>query len=82
MLVYNNNRHDSDVNIINIYKRFSLRQQWCSVMEYYPKNLIEALKRQGTAFHIDHVQILAKQLVSAVTFMRSKKIVHSRMFFY
>lgn len=79
MLVYNNNRHDSDVNIINIYKRFSLRQQWCSVMEYYPKNLIEALKRQGTAFHIDHVQILAKQLVSAVTFMRSKKIVHSHI---
>ncbi|KAM3962553.1 serine/threonine-protein kinase PRP4 homolog [Aphomia sociella] len=45
-------------------------------MEYYPKTLNDALYKHKATFHITTVQILGRQLISAVLMLRNNSIVH------
>ncbi|CAH2094340.1 unnamed protein product [Euphydryas editha] len=56
---------------------FSFNGYWCFLMDFYPKNLKQALEESHKPFHIDLVQELARQLVAAVTLLRNNNVVHS-----
>ncbi|XP_050354154.1 uncharacterized protein LOC126775964 [Nymphalis io] len=64
-------------NLFCVYlkKTFYVNGFWCFLMEFFPKNLEQALKEKP--FHINMVQDLARQLVTAVTLLRNNEIVHS-----
>lgn len=66
-------------NLFLVYcsKSFSFNRYWCFLMDFYPKNLKQALEESPKPFHIDLVQELARQLVSVVTLLRNNNVVHS-----
>ncbi|RVE44605.1 hypothetical protein evm_010743 [Chilo suppressalis] len=67
-----NNQH-----FVYLINGFGVDGRWCFLMEYYPKTLKEIFHENKKCFHIDMVQELSRQLVSAVMVLRNKNIVHS-----
>lgn len=55
---------------------FATIDRWCFLMDFYPKNMKEVLYENGKCFHIDVVQTLARQLISAVLILRNHNIMH------
>lgn len=66
-------------NLFLVYcsQSFSFNRYWCFLMDFYPKNLKQALEESSKPFHIDLVQELGRQLVAAVTLLRNNNVVHS-----
>lgn len=67
------------LNFVYLLNGFTIQGRWCFLLEYYPKNLKQALNENKVPFHIDEVQHLSRQLVSAVAVLRTNNIVHSGM---
>ncbi|XP_047994321.1 serine/threonine-protein kinase prp4-like [Leguminivora glycinivorella] len=67
----------NNLNCVRLITGFVASGLWCYFMEYYPMNLEQAFFENKRSFHIDHVQILSRQLVSAVTILRNNNIIHS-----
>ncbi|XP_053613280.1 uncharacterized protein MAL13P1.304-like isoform X2 [Plodia interpunctella] len=62
---------------VYILNSFSFGGHLCLFMDYYPKNLKRALEENAKPFHINVVQHLARQLVSAVALLSEHDILHS-----
>ncbi|OWR53803.1 serine/threonine-protein kinase PRP4 [Danaus plexippus plexippus] len=56
---------------------FFIRNKWCLIMDFYPKNLKELIKESKKNLHIDKIQELAHQLLTALIVLENKNIVHS-----
>ncbi|XP_031769777.2 MATH and LRR domain-containing protein PFE0570w-like [Galleria mellonella] len=66
-----------NLNIVYFINEFTLDcGRHCFLMEYYPKTLKEALEENKKPFHINVVQILSRQLTSALLMLRHNSIVH------
>lgn len=70
-----------NLNTIYLIDGFGIQRYWCFLTEYYPKNLQQALKEQDKPLHIDNVQNLARQLISAVMVLRNN-IIHSGAYLF
>ncbi|XP_063539178.1 uncharacterized protein LOC134748338 [Cydia strobilella] len=68
---------ENNLNCVRLITGFVVSGLWCYLMEYYPMNLQQAFVENKRSFHIDHVQMLSRQLVSAVTILRNNNIIHS-----
>ncbi|XP_063387256.1 serine/threonine-protein kinase PRP4 homolog [Cydia fagiglandana] len=77
MMELQNGVPENNLNCVRLITGFVASGLWCYLMEYYPMNLQQALVENKRSFHIDHVQILSRQLVSAVTILRNNNIIHS-----
>lgn len=65
------------LNFVYFVNGFAIQGRWCFLMEYYPKNLKQVLDENNIPFNIDEVQDLSKQLISAVTVLRTNNVIHS-----
>ncbi|XP_063367195.1 protein PF3D7_1417600-like isoform X2 [Cydia amplana] len=77
MMELQNGVPENNLNCVRLITGFVVSGLWCYLMEYYPMNLQQAFVENKRSFHIDHVQILSGQLVSAVTILRNNNIIHS-----
>ncbi|XP_063627527.1 serine/threonine-protein kinase PRP4 homolog isoform X2 [Cydia splendana] len=77
MMELQNGVPENNLNCVRLITGFVASGLWCYLMEYYPMNLQQAIVENKRSFHIDHVQILSRQLVSAVTILRNNNIIHS-----
>ncbi|XP_061721610.1 serine/threonine-protein kinase PRP4 homolog [Cydia pomonella] len=77
MMELQNGVPENNLNCVRLITGFVVSGLWCYLMEYYPMNLQQAFVENKRSFHIDHVQILSRQLVSAVTILRNNNIIHS-----
>ncbi|KPJ18024.1 Serine/threonine-protein kinase PRP4-like [Papilio machaon] len=65
---------EENLHCIHLMHSFKIDKYVCYMTNYYPINLEQLLTDKK--FHIEEIQPLAKQLVEAVTVLRSKNIVH------
>lgn len=63
--------------ILYMISNFKMGDNWCFMTEHYKRNLAQALREKKRTFHIDVVQRLALQLVSAVEMLANNNIIHS-----
>uniref|UniRef100_A0A2A4J4M3 Protein kinase domain-containing protein n=1 Tax=Heliothis virescens TaxID=7102 RepID=A0A2A4J4M3_HELVI len=68
---------DRRPSILPLICSFEVQNQYCLLTEFYPKNLVQALKENKRGFHINLVQLLSKQLVDAMNMLSDHNIVHS-----
>ncbi|XP_032521602.2 serine/threonine-protein kinase PRP4 homolog isoform X2 [Danaus plexippus] len=71
------NTPKDDLLFVNIIADFFIRNKWCLIMDFYPKNLKELIKESKKNLHIDKIQELAHQLLTALIVLENKNIVHS-----
>ncbi|KPJ01476.1 Serine/threonine-protein kinase PRP4-like [Papilio xuthus] len=65
---------EENLHCIHLLHSFKIDKHICHMTNYYPINLEQVLTDKK--FRIEEIQFLAKQLVEAVTVLRSKNIVH------
>lgn len=63
--------------LMEIMNTVYIGKEYFVLTDFYPKNLEIALLENKKCFHIDLVQKLAKQLVSAVTMLANIQIIHA-----
>lgn len=64
-------------SVLYMINDFVMCGYWCFMTEHYTRNLEQALRERNRTFHINVVQNLAKQLISAVTILTNNNIIHS-----
>ncbi|XP_026734239.1 probable serine/threonine-protein kinase dyrk2 isoform X2 [Trichoplusia ni] len=63
--------------ILYMINNFKMGDNWCFMTEHYTRNLAQALREKKRTLHIDVVQRLGLQLVSAVEMLANNNIIHS-----
>lgn len=66
-----------NLGFVYIVNGLAVDRRWCLLMDYYPKNLEQALRESGKGFDFYLIRKFAKQLVSAVAMLKNNRIVHS-----
>ncbi|CAH0594079.1 unnamed protein product [Chrysodeixis includens] len=67
----------NNTNVLYMINDFAMGHHWCFLTEYYTRNLKQAMSERKHTFHINVVQKLAMQLVSAVTMLTNNNIIHA-----